>query len=294
MSKVLILGGTGMLGHTLFRYLSKDSELNVFTTVRSPKKLSDWLPAERMRNVLGDVDVQQTDSLMKVFANLKPEIVINCIGIIKQLPEAADPLATISLNALLPHRIACLCSAVGARMIHISTDCVFAGEKGSYEEDDFSDATDLYGKTKFLGEVTYAHCTTLRTSIIGHELNSSYGLVEWFLNQKQKVRGFRKVIYSGLPTVELSQVIHDYVIPNPKMTGLYHISSNSISKYELLKLIAAQYDKKIEIEPDDSIQLDRSLNSVKFRTLTGYNPPTWSELVHKMYQDYEQGQYQLG
>lgn len=281
-----------MLGHTLFRYLSEDSSLDVYATVRSPKELSGWLPTDRMKKVRRDVDIHQTDSLVKVFAEVKPDLVVNCIGIIKQVPEAQDPLTTIIANALLPHRIALLCGAAGARLIHVSTDCVFDGEKGGYAESDFSNATDLYGRTKLLGEVAYSHCVTLRTSIIGHELKGNHGLVEWFLSQKEKVHGFRRVIYSGFPTVELSRIIHDYVIPNPEMTGLYHVSSNPISKYELLELIADQYGKKIEILPEDSFRLDRSLDSSIFCCLTGYNPPTWTELVHRMYNDYLQGPYQ--
>ncbi|HWQ43177.1 MAG TPA: SDR family oxidoreductase [Desulfosporosinus sp.] len=294
MKKVLILGGSGMLGHTLFRYLSGDSSLDVLATVRSSKELSGWLPTDRLNKVRRDIDIHQTDSLVKVFDEVKPDFVVNCIGIIKQVPEAQDPLVAISTNALLPHRIAMLCSAVGARMIHISSDCVFDGEKGGYLEDDFSNATDLYGRTKFLGEVAYSHCVTLRTSIIGHELKGNYGLVGWFLSKEEKVHGFRKVIYSGFSTVELSRIIHDYVIPNPEISGLYHVSSNPISKYELLKLIAVQYGKKIVIEPEDSFRLDRSLDSSRFRSLTGYNPPTWTEMVRGMYNDYLQGPYQKG
>jgi dTDP-4-dehydrorhamnose reductase len=244
MSKVLILGGSGMLGHTLFRYLAGNPGLDVFATVRSAQELVSWLPKDQLKKVRRDVDINQTDRLVQVFADVLPDFVINCIGIIKQIPEAEDPLVTITGNALLPHRIALLCGAVGARMIHISTDCVFDGEKGSYAESDLSNATDLYGRTKLLGEVDYPHCVTLRTSIIGHELKGSYGLVEWFLSQKEKVRGFKKVIYSGFPTVELSRIIGDFVIPNPGMSGLYHVSSDPISKYELLQLINVQYGKK--------------------------------------------------
>lgn len=292
MRRVLILGGAGMLGHTLFRSLSDHVDLEVFATVRSVQELSGWLPPDRMKKVRGNVDIHQMDSLVKVFAELKPDLVVNCIGIIKQAPEAQDPLTTITANALLPHRIALLCNAAGARMIHVSTDCVFDGAKGGYTESDFSNATDLYGRTKYLGEVACPHCITLRTSIIGHELKGNHGLVEWFLSQREKVRGFRKVIYSGFPTFELSRIISDYVIPYPEMTGLYNVSSKPISKYELLKLINVQYGKKIEIEPEDNFQLDRSLDSSLFRSLTGYNPPTWTELVHGMYKDYLQGPYQ--
>lgn len=283
-----------MLGHTLFRYLSKDARLDVYTTVRSAKVLSDWLPADWMKKVYRDVDVFNADRLTKLFSDVAPDIVVNCIGVIKQVPKAQDPLTTISTNALLPHRIAKLCSAAGSRLIHISTDCVFSGEKGGYLESDVSDAFDLYGRTKLLGEVDYPHCVTLRTSIIGHELKGYYGLVEWFLGQKEKVHGFCEVIYSGLPTIELARIIRDHVIPDIEMTGLYHVSANPISKYELLKLIKDQYNKNVEIEPDNNVRLDRSLDSTRFRYLTGYNPPSWKDLVHEMHLDYLQGPYHYG
>lgn len=289
--KILILGGSGMLGHTLFRCFFKNPELDVFVTARSTKELSGWLSSEQMRNVYHNVDIHDFDRLVKVFADLKPDIVINCIGVIKQTPTIQDPLLTITVNALLPHRIALLSNAVGARMIHISTDCVFDGEKGNYTENDIANATDLYGRTKYLGEVSYSHCVTLRTSIIGHELKDKQGLVEWFLGQKGKVKGFKNAIYSGLPTVEIARVITDYVIPNPELTGLYHVSSHPISKFELLKLIANQYSKTIEIEPEESVRPDRSLDSSLFRSLTGYKQPTWPELISRMYEDYIQGPY---
>lgn len=281
-----------MLGHTLFRCLFKNPEFDVFVTARSTKELSRWLSSKQMRNVYCNVDIHDFDRLVKVFADLKPDIVINCIGVIKQAPTIQDPLLTITVNALFPHRIALLSNAVGARMIHISTDCVFDGEKGSYTENDIANATDLYGRTKYLGEVSYSHCITLRTSIIGHELKDKQGLVEWFLGQKGKVKGFKNAIYSGLPTVEIARVIADYVIPNPELTGLYHVSTHPISKFELLKLIANQYGKTIEIEPEESVRLDRSLDSSLFRSLTGYKPPNWTELISKMYEDYRQGPYQ--
>lgn len=280
-----------MLGHTLFRYLSEDAQFDVHTTVRSAKELSDWLPTDWMKKVHKDVDALNIDSLTKLFADVSPDVVVNCIGVIKQAPIAKEPIPAIMINAFLPHRIAVLCSATGSRLIHISTDCVFDGVKGGYSEIDVANALDLYGRTKLLGEVDYPHCVTLRTSIIGHELKGYYGLVEWFLSQKEKVSGFRKVIYSGLPTIELAKIIREYVIPNLEMNGLYHLSSNPISKYGLLKLIKVQYNKKVEIQPDNSVRLNRSLDSTRFRSLTGYKPPSWTDLVHEMYLDYLKGPY---
>jgi len=171
-------------------------------------------------------------------------------------------------------------------MIHISTDGVFDGKRGGHTERDEVNISDVYGMSKFLGEVNYPHCLTLRTSIIGHELKGKRGLVEWFLSQKKDVRGYTKAIYSGLPTIELAEIISDYILPNDNLAGIYHVSSEPISKYDLLCLIADRYVKKIEIKPSDKVAIDRSLDSSIFRSLTGYTPPSWPELINKMYLDY--------
>ncbi|MFM8331419.1 MAG: dTDP-4-dehydrorhamnose reductase family protein, partial [Candidatus Methylumidiphilus sp.] len=186
-------------------------------------------------------------------------------------------------NSLLPHRLATLCSIAGARLIHISTDCVFSGDRGGYTEDDPSDARDVYGKTKFLGEVTDSHTITLRTSIIGHELQTTHGLVEWFLSQERQCKGYTKAIFSGLPTVVLARIISDIVISRPDLSGVYHLAARPISKYELLNLIAAVYGKEIEIIPDDQFVVDRSLSAERFRVATGYVAPDWANLVKLMH-----------
>ena len=286
MVKVLISGVTGMLGHTLFTRLSERDGLEIFATARSMEGLSRWFDQELLAKIRGNVDANNFDTIVRVIEDLKPDVVINCIGIIKQLPAAKDPITTITINALLPHRIALACKAAGTRMIHISTDCVFDGIKGNYTEKDQVNATDLYGRTKFLGEVDYPHCVTLRTSIIGHELKGKYGLIEWLLAQEGKVKGYTNAIYSGFPTVEIVRIIGEYVIPNPNLKGLYHVSSDPISKYELLQLVADKYKKQIEIEPFDDFRLDRSLDSTLFRSITGYTPPSWPELVDRMYRDF--------
>lgn len=285
--KVLILGCTGMLGHTLLNCLSKLDNLDVYATARTKVGISSgWFPPEILGKIRGGVDADNFDTVVRALDLIRPDVVINCIGLIKQLPIANDPLSAITINSQLPHRISLLCYTAGARMIHISTDCVFNGSKGSYKESDPSDATDLYGRTKFLGEVDYPHCLTLRTSIIGHELKGKYGLVEWFLAQQGKVRGFTNAIYTGFPTIELARIISDIVIPAPDLRGVYHLSTDPISKFDLLKMIAKKYNKNIEIEPYNDYYLDRSLDSSEFRRLTGYVPPSWTELVEMMYQNY--------
>lgn len=174
----------------------------------------------------------------------------------------------------------------GARLIHFSTDCVFSGKQGQYKEDDFADAYDLYGRTKYLGEVDYENAITLRTSIIGHELESKRSLVDWFLNQSSEVKGFRKAIFSGLPTIEIARIVREYVIPNPKLRGLYHLSVDPISKYDLLRMVGTIYGKDIAIIPDDELIIDRSLNSDRFRSATGFKPKPWLELVEAMHNEY--------
>ena len=266
--------------------MSKKTDLNVYATARRSSDLSQWFSKKLIKNIHTGVDADNFDTITEAFKIIKPDIVINCIGLIKQLPIAGDPFSAISINALLPHRIATLCHSVNSRMIHISTDCVFDGLKGNYKEEDPSDAKDLYGRSKFLGEVEYSHCITLRTSMIGHELKGKLSLIEWFLAQKNKVRGFANAIYSGLPTVELAKIITDYVIPNSDLKGVYHISSEPISKYDLLKLIAQKYGKKIQIEKYNDFYKNLSLDSSAFYHVTGYKSPSWHKLIEKMHKHY--------
>jgi dTDP-4-dehydrorhamnose reductase len=199
---------------------------------------------------------------------------------------ARDPLFSIQLNSLLPHRISLICRAAKIRMIHVSTDCVFSGKRGNYKVDDQSDAEDLYGRTKFLGEVHYPHCVTLRTSIIGLELKNRLGLIEWFLAQEGTIKGFTKAIYSGFTTDELSRIINDYVIPDNELHGLYQVSSEPISKYDLLMLAKESFKQDINILPEEDFFSDRSLNSTNFRTITGYQPPSWQAMIEEMASSY--------
>lgn len=281
-TRVMVLGASGMLGSAVFRLFSQSPGYVTLGSVRS-NSLLRHLNAELHDHVIGGVDVENADSLMSLFANARPDVVINCIGLVKQLAAADDPLAAIPVNALLPHRLARLCNLAGARLVHISTDCVFAGSKGMYTELDVCDAKDLYGRSKHMGEVDYPNAITLRTSIIGHELSGAHSLVGWFLAQKESVQGFRRAIFSGLPTVELARVIRDYVIPLPDLHGLYHVSAQAINKYELLRLIAKIYQKDITINPVDQLVIDRSLDSTVFRQETGYQPKGWAELIQIMH-----------
>jgi dTDP-4-dehydrorhamnose reductase len=281
--KILVLGISGMLGSAVFRYLSLNPRYEVYGSARSPAAARNFLPEMRTRIVSG-VDVENQDSLVRLFRQVRPDAVVNCIGLIKQLSDANDPLLAIPINALLPHRLANLCELVKARLVHVSTDCVFSGDKGNYLETDFSDAYDLYGRSKYLGEVDYPHAITLRTSIIGHELNGgTHALLEWFLAQQGKTNGYTHAIFSGLPTVELARVIGDVVLPDDSLHGLYHVAAEPIAKFDLLNLIAKVYGKQIEITPLDTPRIDRSLDGTRFKLATGYCAPAWQELIERMF-----------
>jgi len=280
--RVLVLGASGMLGNAMVRVLSEKEEWEVFGTLRSSGAVRFFSSKVAKRLVAG-VDVENHDALVRLFAQIRPDVVVNCIGLVKQLADADYPLLAIPINSLLPHRLARLCGLVGARLVHMSTDCVFSGRKGGYRESDPSDAEDLYGKSKFLGEVDYPHAITLRTSIIGHELQGGRSLIGWFLSQERQCKGFVKAIYSGLPTVVLAQLVRDVIIPRADLSGLYHVASKPISKYDLLCLVSEIYGKSIEIIPDSSLVIDRSLNADRFREATGYVAPEWHELIKCMH-----------
>lgn len=281
--KILILGITGMLGHTLFKEMNKNEDFEVFGTTRSKSGLNGYFTSDELLKIRDNVDANNFETVIRAIASVQPTIIINCIGIIKQLPISKDPLTAITVNAQLPHRLSLVTRTAKARLIHISTDCVFDGKKGNYTEEDFSTAEDIYGKTKYLGEVQYPHCITLRTSIIGHELKTNYSLVDWFMSQEGEINGFTKALYSGFPTIEIVNIISNYVIPNKKLSGLYHVSSDTISKYDLLCIMKDVYKKDIKINEFNDFILDRSMNSDKFKNVTGYKPPTWIKLVENMY-----------
>jgi dTDP-4-dehydrorhamnose reductase len=281
--KILILGASGMLGNAVYRTFASSPGYEVVGTARNVS-LKIALPDGANGTLLAGVDVEQIDSLVAAFEKVRPNIVINCIGLVKQLDVVKDPLATLPINSILPHRLARMSALIGARLIHVSTDCVFNGSKGSYLESDIPDALDLYGRSKLLGEVDYPNAITLRTSIIGTELRSAHGLVGWFLAQSGTTKGFTKAVFSGLPTAVLAQVMRDHVIPNPELRGVWHVSAAPLAKYELLKLVAAEYGKDIAIVPDESLVIDRSLDSARFRAATGWTPPSWPKLVATMRQ----------
>lgn len=288
--KILIIGATGMLGYSLFSNLSDNSELDVYGTVRNIDGKEAFFNDHGDKLFKG-VEVNNVASVEDVIANVKPNVVINCIGLIKQHGISKQHVDAVSINSLLPHQIAAICDRYNAKFIHFSTDCVFSGEKGVYVESDIPDAQDLYGKSKCLGEVCYAPHLTLRTSIIGHELSSNVSLIDWFLLQKGTTKGFSKAVFSGLPTCVISKILTENIFPiissTDELTGLYHLSVEPIDKYSLLQLVSSVYSKDIEIVESTELIIDRSLNSEHLRKIINFQVPSWESLITDMYTDYK-------
>jgi dTDP-4-dehydrorhamnose reductase len=277
--RILILGGSGMLGHQLCRLLSE--RMDVWATFREIPEIFDFLPKEQM---LDNICVQDTARLEKVLDTVKPDAVVNAVGIVKQRDEAKQAVPSIQINALFPHQLANLCIERKIRVIQISTDCVFSGFRGNYSELDVPDPVDLYGRTKLLGELHRSGTLTLRTSIIGWQLNTFSSLLSWFaLQRNTQIKGYRKAIYSGFSTEVMAQLIGDILQTRPDLNGLYQVASEPISKFDLLiQLRDILGWQDITIEPDDQFFCDRSLSGARFSTATGWRPPTWEAMLQDL------------
>jgi dTDP-4-dehydrorhamnose reductase len=280
--KILILGGDGMLGHRLLLHLRERHDVRV--TLRQDAAAYAGYGIFPPEHSYYGIDVRSSDRLAEVIADFRPEAVVNAVGIVKQRALAREAIPSLEINALLPHRLAVLCAASGARLVHLSTDCVFSGTRGGYCDGDPSDAADLYGRTKFLGEVTdEPHCITLRTSIIGAELSRRSSLVEWFLAQEgTTIRGFTNAVFSGFTTAELSRIIEMLLVDHPEAHGLYQVSAEPIDKHALLTLLRDRTGLDVRIEPDHSFHCDRSLDSTRFRETFGYTPPSWESMIEEL------------
>lgn len=282
--RILVFGSTGMLGHKLVQILGESFE--TFSTVRGDSSRLGRYDFFDPARVKGDVDVTRTPTIRSAVDWARPDVVINAAGVIKQVSTARSVVPTLLINSIFPHRLAELSSECGFRLITISTDCVFSGSRGNYRETDTADALDLYGKSKEFGEVDYGNSLTLRTSIIGRELETTNGLVEWFLsNRGKRVNGFTKAIFSGLPTLILAELIQTVITEHPDLHGLYHVSSDPISKFDLLDQVDRAFSTEIEIVPSEDLIIDRSLNSERFRHATGFKPLGWPEMIERMKTD---------
>ena len=282
--KVLIFGVGGMLGHKLYQVLGKRIEIT--GTIRGGVgRLKSYGIFEAGR-IIERTDVSDVYSVERVITEVRPDVVINAVGVIKQKPSAKDVETTLTINSIVPNRLAAFSEQFGFRLICVSTDCVFKGDRGGYKETDIPDALDLYGQSKHWGEVTDGNCITLRTSIIGHELASSHSLIDWFFsNNGRRVKGFKKAIYSGFPTITFSNLVADVIENHTELRGLYHVSSEPIDKYSLLEMVRNRAGLDIQIQPDEDFVIDRSLISDRFRAATGFQPRGWEEMIDEMISD---------
>ena len=281
--RLLILGGSGMLGHQLWRSLH--AQHDIWVTLRRPA--ADFAPYhlfDEAKSIQVN-DITDDTALGQALGQAKPDAVINCVGLIKQRDEASDEALAVRVNAEFPHRLAKRCDETGARLIHFSTDCVFAGTRGNYTEDDPADATDLYGQSKHRGEVTGPQCVSLRTSVIGHELGTNLALLDWFISQRsQTINGFKKAIYSGFTTLEMARIVERILTQHAALSGLWHVASEPISKFDLLQLCREKLGWEGIIEPNDEFVCDRSLNGDRFNEATGYKPPGWQAMISELAQ----------
>ncbi|HKY22394.1 MAG TPA: SDR family oxidoreductase [Vicinamibacterales bacterium] len=279
--RVLILGGSGMLGHRA--YLEFRQRFDTKVTLRG---LDGLPPVFNQAHVVSPVEARNLETVERCIASMKPTVVINCVGIVKQLASARDPVVSLTINSLFPHQVAGFCRSAGARLIHLSTDCVFSGRKGMYVESDRPDPEDLYGQTKLLGEVATDGALTIRTSIIGRELRTTTGLVEWLLSHRGgTVQGYKRAIFSGLTTEALARILAEIVANHPNLTGLYHVAADPISKCDLLGRLNAQFRAGIIVEPSDAVQIDRSLDGSRFRAATQISAPSWNSMIAAMAAD---------
>lgn len=283
--RILILGGGGTLGHKLWQHLPSGFP-DTFVSIRKNRDFYSRCGLFAGPNVIDGLDLRDFNRLDAVLNELKPAVIVNCAGVTLRSKEALDKNSAISINALLPHRLAEWCSRSGARLIHFSTVCVFDGRTGGYTEDSPPDARDLYGATKALGDVSAPFALTLRSSFIGREIFGGAELLEWFLAQKgKKIKGFTKAVFTGLTTNKLAELVGDLIEKHTGLNGLYHVSSEAVSKYELLRLMKEAYELDVEIEPDDSFECRRDLKGDRFAEAAGFVCPPWKTLMAEMAAD---------
>jgi dTDP-4-dehydrorhamnose reductase len=285
--KLLILGASSMQGHKMFQMLGKTFP-ETYGTI--PGKVSaepfNRIPFFQTDKVVPDVNPMDFQCLERMIKDLRPDWVLNCLRVATHGSEVAPPVLNITVNSLLPHRLAEMAAAQGAKLMHFSSDCVFSGKKGFYTEEDTPDATHAYGQTRLLGDVCAENTLVLRSSVIGRELTGHTSLLDWFLMQAGKeIKGFTRAIYSGLSSIETARVVQMILEKTPVLTGLYHVASEPINKYDLLKLAQEAFRADVTIRKEEGTSVDRSLNAEKFRAATGYVAPSWRSMMKELAAD---------
>mgnify|MGYP001284408597 CR=1 FL=1 len=276
--KIIILGASGMIGSTLFSYLRESHE--VMGTLRLNKESYDKFEKLNLDNIIYDLDVRDTDRIHDLIVTQKPDVLINATGIVKQVVDQSSKSKLIEINALIPHKLHELCLKHQVRHIQFSTDCVFSGLKGNYGESDIPDPQDLYGLSKYTGEIHDQGTLTLRTSTIGLEVGTSHGLIEWFLSERGEIQGYSKAIYTGITTIELAKFVEEIISRFDDISGLWQVSGERISKYELLSMLKEKLNRTdIEILRNEEYICDRSLSNSKILNATNYQFPSWDKML---------------
>jgi dTDP-4-dehydrorhamnose reductase len=269
--KILVLGSTGMLGHVFYNALKQQTNYEVVDLV--------------FRNKLNEnsiiCDVTDKYKLAAVIKELNPDIIVNCIGVLIK-GSTYNPANAIYINSFLPHYLVTLAVDCSARVIHVSTDCVFSGNKGEYLESDYRDANDVYGRSKALGELLGDNHLTIRTSIIGPEIKAAgEGLLHWFLKQEVSIMGYTEAFWGGVTTVELSKAIVAAIDQN--ITGLIHLTNGeAISKFEMLQMFKTTFNRNsLTIESSEGKKINKSLKSE--RKDFKYSVPSYAQMFTDMY-----------
>jgi len=279
--RLLVVGGTGMLGHRLV--LEASPRIDTWWTARDDGELARGvLPTDRC---LPRIDVTDPGRVERLLGSVLPSVVVNCAGTVKQRSDvsAAEMSRT---NSVFPHELADACDAIGARLVHLSTDCVFSGSEGvrphGYDENAVPDAADLYGRSKLLGEIARPGHLTVRTSMIGPELARHTGLLDWFLRASAPLAGYRHALFTGLTTPALSRLLVRLAIDQPRLEGVYHLAGPAIDKCSLLSLLRDRLRPGVEIRPDETVRIDRRLDGRRLAAATGIEAPSWPEMIEEL------------
>ena len=279
--KILVLGGTGLIGNRLVRHLRENAD--VYASTRTDRGqipvLEHILDPNKWIFRFNATDFQLLESEI---GRLRPKVIVNCLGIVKQHISASDTETTILLNSALPNRLSSLAVKYEFKLIHLSTDCVFSGNTGNYIESATPDPVDLYGRSKTLGELNNSQDLTLRTSFVGREIKSFTNLFEWVRkNQNTKIVGYKKAIYSGLTTQVTSEIIERLIFDFSTLTGLWHLASEPISKFDLIQKLSDSLNLRLDIEVDEEFICDRSLNPGALTAMTGVVAPDWPTMLER-------------
>lgn len=286
--RVLVLGAAGMLGHKLVQRLSRT--FTTFGSIRqaTPPDGAAARAAYEKAQLIFNIDASVPEHLDRALDAAQPTVVVNAIGIVKQTEAAKDPIAQISINALLPHQIAQACRSRGRRIrfIHFSTDCVFSGQRGPYSEKETPDPQDLYGRSKLLGEVGGPKCLTIRSSLVGRELRGRSSLIEWVMSQRGgRIKGYTGALYTGFTTAAMSDIVARLISDFPDLDGVWHVASEPIDKYRLIQIVNDEFRLGIDIQRDESFLCDRRLDGRRFAEKTQYLAPPWEKMIEDLRND---------